>query len=146
MPSPPIDLMIEILSFGVLLPFVVAGAVLFAATRITKRGGPLGAVLAVVAGFLVGNHFRPAAEYRFDAEHPLAIGELTAEIRHAVGDGAELSDEPIPHPPARYWLPWAALLASIVGVVARAPRVPLVVGWLMRGLVAVLAARLLVPP
>ena len=146
MPSPPIDLVIEILSFGVFLPLVVAGAVLYAAARLLKRGGPIGAVLAVVAGFLVGNHFRPAAEYRIDSDRPLAVGELASEVYHAVGGGAELSDEPVPHPPARYWLPWAALLASIAGVVARAPRVPLVGGWLMPGLVAVLVARLMVPP
>ncbi len=142
MPSlPPIDLVIETLSLGLLLPFVVAGAGLFTATRILKRGGPIGAVLAVVAGFAVANHFRPALEYRLDSERPLA-----EEIRHAVGGGVDLSEEPAPHPPARYWFPWAALVASTVGVVARVPRVPLVVGWTMRGLVAVLVARIIVPP
>jgi hypothetical protein len=101
----------EVLAYALLLPLLAAGAVLAAASRMGKGGRAVGAVAAVVAGFLVGNHFREAAEYRIDSEHP----------------------------PARYWLPWAALLAAGVGPVARSSR-------LTRALVAVLVARLLVPP
>ena len=105
---------VEVVAYGLFLPLLAAGIVLAAASRMGLGGRAVGAVAAVVVGFAVGNHYRQAAEYRVEWEHP----------------------------PARYWLPWAALLAAGVGSIAR----PLpVVGRLARVLVAGLIARLLVP-
>jgi hypothetical protein len=51
----------------------------------------------------------------------------------------------IANPSAWNRLPWAALLAVQVGLVARLPRVPLVLGWLLRGAVVIAAAWGVVP-
>ena len=132
----------EAVAFGLLLPLLAAGVVLVAVARLGKGGRAVAATVALVAGFAVGNHFRPAAEYRIDADRPLALGDFTSEILHAVSG---VPDEK-PHPPARYWLPWAALFAGAIGLIARVPKLPSVVGHLLRALTAVLVARLLVGP
>src|SRR5947209_307747 len=43
------------------------------------------------------------------------------------------------------WLPGAALLALVVGIVVRLPKVPAVIGWGLRAASAVAAAGLLTP-
>jgi hypothetical protein len=81
----------EVIAYGLLLPLLAAGVVMVAASRMGKGGRAVGAAVAVVAGFLVGNHFQQAVEYRIEWERPHAWD----------------------------WLPWAALLAAGVGPMAR---------------------------
>lgn len=135
-------MILDAIAFGLLLPLLAAGVILLAACRMGKGGRAVAATAAIVIGFAVGNHFRPAAEYRFDADRPLALGEFASEVVHAVSGVPEET----PHPPARYWLPWAVLFAVVIGSIARAPKVPSVVGHLLRVVVVVFVARLLVQP
>ena len=131
----------EAVAFGLLLPLLAAGIVLVAVGRLGKGGRAVATTVALVVGFAVGNHFRPAAEYRIDADRPLAFGELTAEAIYAVSG----THDKTPHPPARYWLPWAALFAGAVGAIAHIPKLPSLVRHLLRALTAIIVASLLVP-
>ena len=144
-PLPPIGMIREILLQGVIPPIVAAGSVLFVTSRLGKRLVPIGAMLAVVVGFVVGNHFRSATEYRIDSERPLALGEWGAEVYHAVLGTPEASEDAPRHPPAHYWLVWSALIAGVVGAIAGIPGVPVAIGWLARVIVCAFVARLLVP-
>ena len=135
-------MILDAVAFGLLLPLLAAGVVLLAASRMGKGGRAVSSTAALVVGFVVGNHFRPAAEYRFDADRPLALGEFAAEVVHAVSG---VSSGTL-HAPERYWLPWAVLFAVGVGLLAHAPKVPRIVGHLLRVVVAVLVARLLAQP
>ena len=132
----------EAVAFGLVLPLLAAGAILLAASRMGKGGRAVAVAAALVVGFAVGNHFRPAAEYRIDADRPLALGEFASEAVHAASG---VPDEAA-HPPARYWLPWAVLFALGVASLADAPNVPKIVSHLLRAAVAALVARLLVQP
>lgn len=135
-------MILEAVVYGLLLPLLAAAAVLIAASRLGRGGRAVAVSVALVVGFVVGNHFRPVAKYQIDADRPFAAGEYAVEVVHAVSGVPEET----PHPPARYWLPWAVLFAASVGLLARVPKVPTVVGHLMRALACIFVARLLVQP
>ena len=135
-------MILSALFFGVFLPLVTGCVVLLVASRVGSRKGAVGALLAVVAGFLVGNYFREAAPYRIDSERPFALGEWVSEVGYAVSNTL---DEENPHPPARYWLPWVAAFAGLVGWMVRAPNVSAAIGWAIRAAVSLFVARLLGP-
>jgi hypothetical protein len=101
----------------VVLPSLAAAALVLAVFLIGGRkwGAVVGPALAVVAGVAAGNYQREA---------PLPW----------------LPDQEVWH-----WLPAAILAALGAGLLAQVPRVPAVIGWLLRAAAAGLATWLLVP-
>jgi hypothetical protein len=137
-------MVLEIGFQALLVPFVVAAAVVLIAGRYPRRGGQLaGGALAIIAAFLAGNYFRHAVEFRFDADRPFALLEFfRAAWRSLVAAG----DPETPLLPARYWLPWATLVGIVADLAVSHRRVPAIAAWIVRALAIGVAARLLVPP
>lgn len=139
---PPFDLVLDKAIFAMLIPLLVAAAVFFVTSRFVPRCGDLvGGVLALVAGFLAGNFRFGAVEFAFGENDTFPLVEFFQGMSRSFL--APVEGEPRGLLP-RYCLPWTILVASLVGLVARLPKMPLAIGWLLRSAAAVLAARLLV--
>jgi hypothetical protein len=123
----------------------VAAAAFVLVTRLwPKRLAPV-AVLALGVAFVQGNHLREAVPYRLDAERPLTAGELGSAAWHAIARPASDEEEQPPRPDPQYWLPWVAGLALLTDLAMNLARVQIVLAWIVRGAVSLLAARLLLP-
>lgn len=136
---PPLAEVLDTL-LKVVLPATGAAAILFVlvAKLAPTRLAPAAAALALMVGFVAGNHLRGAVEYRLDSERLLTPADLAAAFRDTFVP-PQSEDAPLP-PPARYWLPWTAGLALLGGLLARV--VPAVAGWPIRIALAGLATAL----
>lgn len=132
---PPWELIQSTLLDRMLLPFAAA---LFAGLVLdpTRR---IGAVLAVIVGVLAANEWKMIVEFQVVSDTPLTATDLkTAALKSLANEKTEGT------PPSRYWLTWAPLLASLVGLIATLPKVPKLLSLLLAALASTLAARLLV--
>lgn len=131
---PPIADTLEALRFAILPAFLAAAVVFYAVARLApQRGVAVGGVLALLAGFLAGNHFRSEVV-------TFHLSELVPWLR-----GALLREPEAPRPPGTwFWLPWLSVSAMLVGLVTRPALVPRLLAPLVWLVVALLAARLLV--
>ncbi len=143
MPDLPFDMFFDEAIFAMLIPLLVAGAFFFVSSRLVPRCGDLvGGALALVVGILVGNYFLGAIiKFTFGPDDTFSVVEFFQGLSRSVLPPVE--GQPRGMTP-RYWLPWSVFIASLVGLVARLPRLPLALAWLLRTAAAVLAARLLV--
>ncbi|HEX6984178.1 MAG TPA: hypothetical protein VF170_02320 [Planctomycetaceae bacterium] len=140
---PPLSEVLDALTYAVLPAAAAAGVVFAAVAKLAPcRFAVAAGALALAAGFLAGNHFRGAVEFRLDPERRLTPAELGVALRDTFVPPTE-EDAPLP-PPARYWLPWTAALALVGGLVARALRPA--AAWPVRVALAGLAAALAVSP
>jgi hypothetical protein len=114
---PPLEFVVEVLGYGLLLPAAVAVAALLLALSFSKRPADraerLGGALALSGGFAAG---------------------------FAAFEGSVVS-----RTDPWFWLPLLALLAVVVGLSEGNPPVPRVVSWGLRALLAGLTGWLLVP-
>ncbi|MGC1274851.1 MAG: hypothetical protein WBC44_14180 [Planctomycetaceae bacterium] len=138
---PPLAEVIDTL-LKVVLPATCAAAIVFVlvAKLAPARLAPAAAALALMVGFVAGNHWRGAVEYRLDSERLLTPADLAQAFRDTFVP-PQSEDAPLP-PPSRYWLPWTAGLALLGGLAARA--VPAFAGWSIRIALAGLATALAV--
>jgi hypothetical protein len=115
---PPIDQVLPVLLWNVLLPALVAAALMVLAVTLAKWHtalAPLGSVLAIAA---------------------------------AVIFASRITDDRLPWAPLAtgwQWLLWTTLAALTTDAVARLPRVPLGIGWALRGMVSAHAGWLVTP-
>lgn len=121
-----------------LMAAVIAGGLVLLA--LGRRAGPAAAALGVIAGLAAGNHFIDAKlGYRLTEPE----GEFAPQLAVHTDDEGELQ---IDIPRAGYkWLPWAALLVTLHGLLARSPGVPWYVGPALRANASALAAWMFVP-
>ena len=154
---PPMSEVLDALRYAVAPAFLSALAIGFlVACLLTDRAASLATALAILAGLAAGNHFREVFDYRTDPDTPLQLPVLGrqfletlthAPVKQPEGDPLKSTDsEAQAGPPSgRYWLPWAVLLATIVGLVSRVPIIP---DWARTGLragMAMVAATVLIP-
>lgn len=143
-PLPPVELVLEIALQGLLVPIMVALVVATIGSRLLGRRGELCCgLVAVILGFLAGNVLCQAVDFRLDSERPLAITDF---VRAAVVSAVTTDGTAQVIPPARYWLPWVAMLGGGVGLLYRMPRMPVFAVWMLRVATAMLISRLLVAP
>jgi hypothetical protein len=115
---PPIEQVLPVLLWNVLLPALLVAALLVLAGGLGKWHAalpPLGSVLAIAAALLFASR---------------------------------ISDDRLPWTPAAtgwQWLLWTTLAALAADAVARLPRVPAGAGWALRGMVSAHAGWLLTP-
>lgn len=138
---PPLAEVLATLTKVVLPASCVTAIVFVLIAKLTPaRLAPAAAALALMLGFVAGNHLRGAVEYRLDSEQRLTPSDLAEAFRDTFVP-PQSEDAPIP-PAPRYWLPWTAGLALLGGLVAQV--VPAVAGWTIRIALAALATALLV--
>lgn len=127
---------------SVLGPSLASAALVYGVLRFVggERAAAWAAGIALLVGIGAGNLLREAMPWRIDAEQALTLQDWsTALIGAVTGAPGELP------PPPRYWLPWLAVVTLAVELLSRVPRVPGLLGWTLRALVAALAGRLLTP-
>lgn len=143
---PPIGEVLDALLHAV-LPAVVASAAAFAlvAKLAPARLAYAAGALALACGFLAGNHFRGAIDYRVDFERPLNVTDLGRALKATfISPSDDSSEEGIVTPPLPYyWLPWTAGLALVAGLAAR--KTPAVAAWPIRVAAVGVATALAVP-
>jgi hypothetical protein len=115
----------------VALPALGSAGAIFLVGRWSRWTAPWAALLALVLGFLVGNHARQGWNFAVGPED-LSPSSLWLGLQATLFPAA--SDKAPKPPPARTWLPWMVLVALIVGQIA--PRLPQRIGWRLRDLVA----------
>lgn len=139
---PPVSEIKDAIVYAVLPAAVTAFVVFIGVAKLNwKPSAVIAGALALALGFIAGNAFRGAVEYRLDFEQPLtpmALGQAVLDTFVPPQD----EDAPIP-PPARYWLPWTTGLALLVGLLTF--RLKPSLRWLIRAALAGFAASLAVP-
>jgi len=143
---PPLNLILDALTHAV-LPAAVAAFAVFAfvlATAPPPARIAAGA-LALTAGFLAGNQFRGAIEYRIDLERSLTLSQLSRAAFATVVPPGEEDGEPAPTPSAYYWLPWTGGLALFAGFLALL-QARAAAAWALRIFAAGVTTALAVPP
>ena len=106
---PSFDIVLDKAIFAMLIPLLVAAAVFFITSRFVPRCGDLvGGVLALVAGFLVGNHHFGAVEITFGENDTFPLLDFFKGTSRAFL--APVEGEPRGFLP-RYCLPWTILVA-----------------------------------
>ena len=139
-PLPPTELVLDVLRHAVLPPLLASAAVLAVFFLIGGRRLPaVGAALALIAGMAAGIHFKKDV-LPWTPEEPASW--LPWAAPDPEGDGQEVVR---PKGPAWHWLPWAALVALVVGLTARVPKLPEQFRLLLCAAACALAAWLLVP-
>lgn len=154
MTLPPRDMIESVLTNAVLPSMlgasIVAGLVLFIGHRMKRKLGPLAAGLGLLVGLGLGNHFIDGT-IGYLSEAPGEWDSPEAAIRYI-----EVSIEPeseqhvkkvqITLSDAGYrWLPWAAIILIVHGMLARTPGTPESVGIILRLEATILATFMLMP-
>ncbi len=142
---PPFELLVDAALYAVFVPAVVAAAASWAALRFMRGGRTTAAgAWGVAIGFLAGNCFRHAVEFRIAFDRPFSIVESFVAAWYTVtGFGLPAH---IVLPPARFWLPWASAFVAVAGMLAQSPRLPAVARRLIAIGTVVIAGRLIVTP
>jgi len=118
------------------LPGVGAAFLVALAVRLLgARAAPVAAALGVAAGSLLANHFRAATTFLPES------GDFLASLGMALERPA---GEAVAEAP-RFWLPWLALAALLIDLVARLRPDDQGVNWSAKTLFCAFAGRLLVP-
>lgn len=140
-PLPPVELLLDVAFYALLVPFSVAAVVGFVSFKLSHPGARLaGGFLAVLAGFLTANYFRQTVEFRLDPDHAWNLTEFGRRAWLALSGTTQPGG-----PPARYWLPWAILIVAVAGLVVHVKKIPVAVAWFIRAAAVTVAALLLVP-
>jgi hypothetical protein len=131
---PPLELLLEVLLYTV-GPAALVAAALTAAGSCCARGRLLGTALALALGFTAGLWTRAA----LDTLSTSAFS--SAQLARSLPEALTLISG------ASEWnrLPYAALAALLIGLLARCPRVPPVLAWLVRAAAAGLISWCVVP-
>lgn len=140
-PLPPVELMLDVGLYALLIPFAVATVVgLFCGRVLPQIGRNAGGLLAVSTGFLAANYFRQVVEFRLDPEHAWSLVEFCQRAGNALSGATQPGG-----PPARFWLTWSVLAVAIGGLIVQHRRPPGLVAWSIRVAVVLIATLLLVP-
>lgn len=142
---PPLPLVLDAITH-IVLPAAIASAAVFVLVAVTAPPPArlAAGALALAAGFLAGNHFRGAIEYRIDPDQSLSLRQLGRAAFATVVPPDEAEDAE-PTPLAYYWLPWTGGLALFAGFLARMQRRG-TVAWLYRLTTVAVTTALAVPP
>ena len=115
-----------------------------------RRAGYLAAAVAFATGIVIANLFRGCFVLRFDPESTTSPFDVIRGL-WSVLIGARLStdrtaaDSFFAPPAGRYWLPWAALLATGGGLLTHHVPVPAAVKQILRFFISMITAKMVVP-
>jgi hypothetical protein len=125
---------------------LISGVIAYLAGR---RGGYLAAAIGFAAGMLAGNYFRGCFVYQFQADSQTSLIDLLRGLWSVLtGMAATPNVEPdqfFSPPAGRYWIPFAALIATCSGVLTRRFSSTIAVQHLIRIFASAIVARLIVP-
>lgn len=149
---PPVSEVIDALKFAVLPSFAVAAVCGLVLPRLFGRRFAYTAVaVGIVGGMLAGNYFRDVFAFRSDPEAPLSTTTLSKQFVAALsyeqpkGSLEASAEPPVGPPPGRYWLPWMALIATVVGVISQVSGAPGLIRLALRLVTTTIAVDILVP-
>jgi hypothetical protein len=132
---PPLQMIVDVLLYAV-LPAALTAAVVMAIVALAggRKLAPLGAALGLAGGVVVGRGVQDLERF---LANPQPEGGEPFHFLH----GLRLmpGDSPWNH------LPWAALAALLVGLLARLPRLPAGVAWSLRWAAAVVLVSWVLP-
>lgn len=129
---------------------VVAGLILLIGYGVKRKLGPLAAGLGLIVGIALGNHFIEGT-IGYLKQPPGEWDSPDVAVRYT-----EVPEEPeseervkrlqitLPEPGYR-WLPWAAIILIVHGMLTRVPGIPAYVGVVLRLEATILATFMLVP-
>lgn len=141
---PPLQLVLNVALQGVALPLMVVAAVGYVSARFLGQPGRIaGGLVAMALGFVAGNYFLDAIELRIDSEHAFSIPDFVRAIGMTI-TGVIPAGQSVPS--SRVWLFWSAVLAGLVGLLLRVPRLPIAAAWMIRVVTVIFLSRLLVGP
>ena len=123
-----------------------------------EKWGALASALSVLGGVLAANHWREAMPIRLQEDRPLSCGDLIRVLGWSLerkpivstDDFASLENfgslpEDVPQVSPRYWLPWLAILAIGIELLAGWPRFSPGTISAAKAFVSLMAGRLLTP-
>ena len=148
---PPVSEVFDTLKFVVLPAFgvtaLVAGLIPIVLGR---RAGFIAAAISFVVGVAVANSFRGCFVLRFEPDSPTSVSDLIRGLWSVMSGQITLiggtASEPIFPPRAgRYWIPWAALIATGAGLLTRLSKMPTTIATLVRIVVTAIVTRMIVP-
>ena len=148
---PPVSEVIDALLYAVVPAFgVTALAAGLIPIIFGRRAGFIAAAIAFVIGVAAANFFRGCFVLRFEADSPTSVSDLIRGLWSVTTGQLVLISgtvsEPI-YPPrsGRYWIPWAALIATSAGLITRLSTIPTGIAYLVRIVVTAIVTKVIIP-
>lgn len=148
---PPIAEVVDAAVHAVLPAFGVSALVAGGMTSLFgRRFGYVAAAVGFLAGFAVANAFRGCFVLKFNPDSVSPIADLLRGFfavmtgPRVIPEGMEA--EAFTSPPAgRYWIPWAALITTLAGLVSHLTSCPRYLRWPVVLVATAIATRMIVP-